>query len=243
MSVIQVCPGMGRNETRRRLDRYIALGAAGVSVGLLPCGASASVIQSDPSWSASVTSTGLGNGAGVWAITTFGLGGSLLSGSFSFRIFQTATFFGLASYSYRNARFDGRARLVGGNIRLGSNVNIAPGTPAYWIPGSLGGTSQGYTSGPGDWGMTGTGPTQVRGYLGFRAQFGTADFYYGWFDVEYSRNGVQQGSTATLTIHGWAYNSTPNAAITTPQAVPGHAGLAAVALGAAGVRGRRRGRK
>ena len=75
------------------------------------------------------------------------------------------------------------------------------------------------------------------GYLGFRLTVGEGDNIYGW--IEYVNNG------SSTTVSRWAYESTVNTGITTPSvsAVPGGAGLAALALGAAGVRGRRRPRR
>jgi hypothetical protein len=82
----------------------------------------------------------------------------------------------------------------------------------------------------------------VRGFVGFKFDNGgTTNF--GYFDVEWSRTGVNQGSTLTVTIHGWAYENS-GAAITIGGAtpIPGGTGLAALAIGAAGLRGRRRSR-
>lgn len=102
----------------------------------------------------------------------------------------------------------------------------------------------------------GTGAASVRGYLGFRLPDGASGFYYGWFDVTVSRDGTGHaggivGSTTyqpvgtpsnfSLTIHAWAYDDT-GAGILAGQtsAVPGGAGLAALAVGASGLRRRRR---
>jgi hypothetical protein len=82
----------------------------------------------------------------------------------------------------------------------------------------------------------------VRGFVGFRFDNGGTD-NFGYFDVEWSRDGVGQGSTLTVTIHGWAYDNS-GAAITIGGAtpIPGGTGLAALAIGAVGLRGRRRSR-
>lgn len=104
----------------------------------------------------------------------------------------------------------------------------------------------------------GTGAASVRGYLGFRIPDGASGYFYGWFDLMISRDGtghaggttgsttyqpVGTPSTFSLTIHAWAYDDT-GAAILAGQtsAVPGGAGLAAIVVGASGLRGRRRAR-
>ena len=82
-------------------------------------------------------------------------------------------------------------------------------------------------------GVPGNGETK---YLGFRLTVGEGDSRYGW--IEYVNNGT------STTVSRWAYESQLNTGITTPtaSAVPGGAGLAALAFGAAGLRGRRRSR-
>lgn len=81
----------------------------------------------------------------------------------------------------------------------------------------------------------------VRGYLGFQFNDGTSNFY-GYFDVEVARDGRgKSSSTFSMTIHGWAYDdSGAPITISAPVAVPGGAGLASLAVGALGVRARRR---
>jgi len=82
----------------------------------------------------------------------------------------------------------------------------------------------------------------LRGFVGFRFD-DSGTTLYGYFDVEWSRTGVNQGSILTVIIHGWAYDNS-GAAITIGGAtpIPGGTGLAALAIGAAGLRGRRRSR-
>lgn len=81
--------------------------------------------------------------------------------------------------------------------------------------------------------LPGAGETR---YLGFRLTVGGGDFRFGW--IEYVNNGT------STTVSRWAYESTLNTGITTPtaSAVPGAGGVLALAIGAAGIRGRRRGR-
>jgi hypothetical protein len=49
-------------------------------------------------------------------------------------------------------------------------------------------------------------------------------------------------TTNTVTVFSWSYDDTGNPITIGPTAVPGGAGLAALAFGAAGLRGRRRSR-
>jgi hypothetical protein len=71
-----------------------------------------------------------------------------------------------------------------------------------------------------------------------------ATFNYGWIDYELTFDG--SGGLQAFTIHGWAYNTNSDEGIVMgqqqaagSQAVPGLGGLAALAMGAAGVRSRR----
>jgi len=70
-------------------------------------------------------------------------------------------------------------------------------------------------------------------YVGFLARNGSA-VHFGW--LEFTLSG------GDYTISRWAYESSAGVSISTPSAVPGGAGLAALAIGAAGLRGRRRSR-
>lgn len=89
----------------------------------------------------------------------------------------------------------------------------------------------------------GTQPTRTvvmgksaRMYLTFRIQdFGNT--YYGWLDLQTQEDASKN---LTFTIHGWAYST--GSIVVGPVAIPGGTGLAALALGAAGLRGRRRSR-
>ena len=72
-------------------------------------------------------------------------------------------------------------------------------------------------------------------YLAFQIQqYGNT--YYGWFDLGTQED---QDGNLTFTIHAWAYST---GSILVPSAIPGGTGLAALAIGAAGLRGRRRSR-
>jgi hypothetical protein len=86
---------------------------------------------------------------------------------------------------------------------------------------------------------TATPTGEIRGYVGFRLTnlAGGVSTMYGYFDVGYN------WTTNTVTVYSWSYDDTGNPiTIGPPSAVPGGAGLAALAFGAAGLRGRRRSR-
>ncbi|MGA1632270.1 MAG: hypothetical protein ACO4BU_09185 [Phycisphaerales bacterium] len=73
-------------------------------------------------------------------------------------------------------------------------------------------------------------------YVGFRAWNGS-DVHFGWLEFTLS--------AGHYTISRWAYEDQVGVGLLTPgapSAVPGGAGLAALAIGAAGLRGRRRNR-
>ena len=77
--------------------------------------------------------------------------------------------------------------------------------------------------------------------VGFSLTDSGGETYYGWIDYTLS---MFEGEY-TFTINGWAYNDVANQGIIAGQntaagsAVPGLGGLAALAIGAAGVRSRR----
>ena len=86
---------------------------------------------------------------------------------------------------------------------------------------------------------------QTSKYLLFNFQ-ASGSTYYGWIEILATTTGVTGGiSGYSATLGRWAYD-TSGTAITAGQiitsAVPGGAGLAALAFGAAGLRGRRRSR-
>ena len=81
------------------------------------------------------------------------------------------------------------------------------------------------------------------GYLGFRFQSGGA-WLYGWMEIEVFKDLSNQNSIS-IRMNSWAYDNTGAsvlAGVGGASAVPGGAGLAALAFGAAGLRGRRRSR-
>ena len=81
------------------------------------------------------------------------------------------------------------------------------------------------------------------GYLGFRFQ-SSGNWLYGWMEIEVFKDLANQNSIS-IRVNGWAYDNTGAsvlAGVGGASAIPGGAGLAALAFGAAGLRGRRRSR-
>jgi len=225
-----------------RLAGYAALaGTAGLlgqqsadAGGIPNSGASAA------NWSTSLT---FGYGDDDDKIDSFGPGGALLTAaSIWFTFSDLGGDFRNLSFSGSNVSF-----LHTGEInsvqRLGGGAAISAGA-GEWDNGNGLMAFSGSWLGPGDrggWQLSdGTGADAVRGYLGFRLDAGNSAYWYGWFDVELSRTGTDIASTMTLTIHGWAYEYETTAMSTPGGAVPGIGGLAALAMGAAGVRTRRK---
>lgn len=93
-----------------------------------------------------------------------------------------------------------------------------------------------------------TSPTLAAGThligIAFSGDLGQS-FLYGWFDYTLTFDG--SGNVQSFVVNSWAYNDTADEGIlmgrqqsASASAVPGIGGLAALAMGAAGVRGRRR---
>ena len=76
------------------------------------------------------------------------------------------------------------------------------------------------------------GDEETRGFAGFFIGDGEGSEGYGWIDIGFDGE--------TLTIYDWAYNTNGSLAAGSTTAVPGGAGLAALAMGAAGLRRRRK---
>jgi hypothetical protein len=85
--------------------------------------------------------------------------------------------------------------------------------------------------------------TSVTAYVPFRFVESSIT-KYGWFQVQLTASGTNRANL-DFRLLAWAYNDTGgsiNAGQVAPSGVPGGAGLAALAFGAAGLRGRRRSR-
>ena len=123
---------------------------------------------------------------------------------------------------------------IDATIRSNYSQFVGTGTMLVGTGVFIGGNgSTGWNGGQPGIPLPGAGETR---YLGFRLTVGGGDLRFGW--IEYVNNGT------STTVSRWAYESTLNTGITTPtaSAVPGAGGVLALAIGAAGIRGRRRGR-
>ncbi|MBC02458.1 MAG: hypothetical protein CMJ34_04010 [Phycisphaerae bacterium] len=104
-----------------------------------------------------------------------------------------------------------------------------------FMPGGFAGSSY-FTSSSGSVSSGEKGLAAGRHFIGFRVvEDWSAEelaFNYGWVDLSFDYE------AGTLTVHRWAYETDVNTAASTPV-VPGPGGLFALALGAAGIRGRR----
>lgn len=246
-----------------RLDRYVTTVVAAAAGAATAAGsAEAAVIRSSDQagWTAqtlSRTGVNIGNesvtnfqdakldkafrasvGVNLWQAT--GFGGEWIRGG---------VFYNRNVGGYAGAFFNGRlaSGAVVGSSRAFANMQIAGGSfeksgdpwvPNRFVPATIA------TLGTGPWSLgIVNSADSVRGYLGFRFSDGKSDFY-GYFDVELARNGRSKStSTFSMIIHGWAYDdSGAPITISAPVAIPGGAGLAALAAGAVGLRGRRRSR-
>ncbi|MGA0871521.1 MAG: hypothetical protein ACO3SJ_01465 [Phycisphaerales bacterium] len=111
--------------------------------------------------------------------------------------------------------------------------DVIPTAPLGWV-GTVGGGRQ-----PGA-PATGGGTTATTIYVPFKLTLSSGDNRYGW--VEYVQNSA---SPINRTVSRWAYETQLNTGLVAgvvPSAVPGAGGLLGLTVGAAGLRGRRRGR-
>lgn len=131
-----------------------------------------------------------------------------------------------------NAKLQVQAFGPGGSV--GSNQK-------WNYPGGLGGKS--YEAQIPDKSVSTAGTKGVadgQTYIGFRIindGFGVPTYNYGWFELDVTLN----AAGATLTIERWGYETDVDTAASIPggPVVPGASGLLALAMGAAGIRGRR----
>lgn len=241
----------------RRRGRYSAMAAASAAAtAVVGSEASAAVVTSAPG----VVHTYTLIAGSAANFTTWGAGGTaVLNGKL--RIAASYSRAGMAGSRRAFARSvagvsfhvpSTPAPAGGPAARLGSGQAVNAGLD--WAAGlrilmsSYGRVPNDFDSvGSGGWNLGDSnqaGVQSARGFLAFRISDGASDYFYGYLDLEMSRSGVESNSTLTITIHGWAYESTPGQQIVIggATAVSGGAGLAALAAGAAGLRGRRRSR-
>ncbi|MGA0287877.1 MAG: hypothetical protein ACO3QA_12715 [Phycisphaerales bacterium] len=226
-----------------RIARYASLATA--TAATVTATTDAAVVNSDPAWKATISVQSAGTGGFISSsVSAFGPGATLLNGKFF------ASVIAWRSVGSRSGVIgvqpNSTAAVRGTSLNIGDVVSGLPTT-------AWGYNVTGFNS---DWATTrytadttfpinlgtGTGASSVRGYYAFRFSDGLADYHYGYFDIEFSRSGTDVNSSISLTIHGWAYEDVAGQPITVAAAVPGGAGLAALALGASGCRARRRSR-
>jgi hypothetical protein len=222
----------------QRIDRYLAIAACAGAGGIAATNADAAIVRSDLGWSATVQAP---EGSAPF-VKTFGPGAGALDNVFEF--------VAGADNSTRGVAFNsaGPARLVRGS-RLASGDTVGSVMPGAWADAAIlvqSVNSGGFTAATtyAQWGqLGGTVGDSLRGFIGFRFTSG-ADTFYGYFEITVFRTGTDSSSKIGFTVHGWAYNDQAGQAITIgpPTVIPGGAGLAALAFGAAGLRGRRRSR-
>ncbi len=254
--------GMHRSRVER-LRRYGVTAATATVASAAGGSAFAGIIPPDSAasgaawnWSATAQNNALfPGGATIRTRSIWGPAGSLLSNNIymSIRRFINATaaqrrdvFLSQKGWNpgVHYVQFGAQAAASGAMI----NANATGGGATAWAnsqaeviwssrAGSLANTTQAWNALPGNfagsfWGASG------RGYVAFKIEdFGKT--YYGWLDIETQEDASKN---LTVTIHGWAYSTGSILAGASPVAVPGGAGLAALAFGAAGLRGRRRSR-
>jgi len=233
-----------------RVARYLATASA-AAAGAAAGSAEAAVVTSASvgwtGWSSSITAAGnVANTNNNWGVT-----GDPINTRFS-KLIGSIQSIATGTRRWRAAKIKCAAgvSIHGNRLNTGAVIGagIAGGFGQYgWLAGSYGNPSNGVAFSDSNaaaygWLAAGTGADSQTGYIGFRlVQTGSIHYYYGYFEVTVSRTSGLF-STLSLSITGWAYDNTLNQAITipAPSAVPGGAGLAALACGAAGLRGRRR---
>ena len=158
----------------------------------------------------------------------------------------------LRTSAQNNVIFNGKLILRRNAVGLGYGATIdanAANTASYreWSNSALLAWSSrsgvDWIGNSGAWRLDDETPNSVRRYLAFRfTDDGGSTYQYGWMDVEWW--GQQTNDNVELTVHGWAYNNTGGSITAgfSGTAVPSGGGVLALAAGAAGLRGRRRGR-
>lgn len=239
----EVASGVARHRGVR-IDRYLALAACASAGGLVAAEAGAAIVGSAAGWSVTKSVANSNNSTAA----TFGAGATHLNSKFNFKARRSTS-----TQINRSVVIQGFLGGYFGRSRLASGVVVGPTAPPPgpgWRSGqekcvesvSVGASFYGFNR---NWGsLLGTGTVSIRGFVPIRFTIG-AGTHYGYFDLEVFRTGIRINSAIGFTLHGWAYNDQAGQSIAmgaTPSAVPGGAGLAALAFGAAGLRGRRRSR-
>ena len=232
---------------RARLRSYASLAAASVSAAVGGT-ADASIVVSNSLQGKIVNwDTGAGNVAATTVNTTFG---GLLAGGGGFSIATRATANGRGTaMSYRIgvvARWQGNGsgKFQRGGVGPDQALLASSGAPQNAGTGSasLANVNLGTTDSGRNFGNAAFSGSSK--YLLFSFQANTTT-YYGWIEILSTTTGSTTPSLYSATLGRWAYDNS-GSPITAGQivasAVPGGAGISALVVGAAGLRGRRRAR-
>ncbi len=257
---------MTRESTRDRLAAYASIARIAPAVPLaIP--SMMLVAEADATvYSQTGLSVTIGSGAGQTGQQSFnitGAGGSVVGVFTGSRVL--AGTYSFAKLGIRNGTGPGRALFstirqstTGGSFWFGGlpvnsgatwgnpgrNTTQFKGAPVTFGTATTGGInfgSNGAASTTTNFDPQGVGNTGQLWYLLFKFTDGAASGDYGWISFTANVNGFGS-SSITITGWGWDDSGATIGAGVTASAVPGGAGLAALAVGAAGLRGRRRGR-
>ncbi len=181
-------------------------------------------------------------------------GSRVLAGTYSFAKLGVRNGTGPGRALFRNIRQDttGGSYWFGGlPVNSGATWATREGTrrssratPATFGTATTGGInfgSNGAATTTTNFDPQGVGNTGQLWYLLFKFTDGAASGDYGWISFTANVNGFGS-SSITITGWGWDDSGATIGAGVTASAVPGGTGLAALAIGAAGLRGRRRSR-
>ena len=240
---------MTTHATRARLTTYASLAAATAAAAVGGTADASTVVST----ALNGTVIGWNTGAGQTPTTTVTNFGGLGVNN-GFKIATRATAFGRYSASSFFGVVIAWHGAGSGQFRRGGTGTNPAFLAAYGSNQAAGTTASAFanvnlaTFNGGDAGnaaFSGASP-QTSKYLLFNFQ-ASGSTYYGWIEILATTTGVDGGTISrySATLGRWAYD-TSGTAITAGQiitsAVPGGAGLAALAFGAAGLRGRRRSR-
>lgn len=216
--------------TDRRFERY-----------LLTAGATATLFAAGEAGAGIVSSTG-GVPANDATTTLFTFNGQDVVAENSF---NTGAF-----GWYRNANVDMLESATGGfdmfffSVKADDPIDYDPGSLSKSQASRVGKLHRSSSTFKQSAGILSLGTDNL---IGFKISDGSSQNFYGWIEYTLQLDGAANERNQFLfTINAWAYNDVANQGIISGQniaagsnAVPGLGGLAALAIGAAGVRSRR----
>ena len=224
------------NESRIKAYKVHALAAGGTAAMVTFGVASADIIKSDGSVSIPVPLAGTSSG-----FTLFSTAGIEIVAS-NFAWSSTAGDFSVAALVKARAGSSIVSNVLFTDVNAGMTIDADLASASESTPAALNliqGNSQSTTKSSYAGGFA-TGSERL---LALRIEDGVSGSHYGWINYTLS---YFEGGFFSLTINSWAYNNVMNEGIIAGQdqaassnAVPGLGGLAALAIGAAGVRSRR----